>query len=300
MTADCMEPFQQTTDETIKLCVLTGATSGIGKAAALQLCKFNTQLILLSRNISKGSALVNKINSFYGPDKARFIQTDISNFAQVRSAANHIKDQHSGIAILINNAGARFNNFQKNADGIELTFATNHLGHFLLTRMLLNLLEASPEGRIINISSSVHCGYSAEFDKGFSKDDYDRKAAYGLSKLANLLFTYELARRLADTKITVNALHPGMVASSFAKNNGLISWLKHVAYYAMKRQLISPARAAEAITYLALSEEVQGVTGKYFSGKKEIRSSGASYDQSAGSKLWEISLRLCGIDETAH
>ena len=151
MTADCMEPFQQTTDRNIKLCVLTGATSGIGKAAALQLCKFNTQLILLSRNISKGNALVNKINNFYGPEKARFIQTDISNFAQVRSAANNIKEQHSGIDILINNAGARFNNFQENADGIELTFATNHLGHFLLTRMLLNLLEASPEGRIINV-----------------------------------------------------------------------------------------------------------------------------------------------------
>jgi NAD(P)-dependent dehydrogenase (short-subunit alcohol dehydrogenase family) len=293
-----MPPPEQATDG-IKICVLTGATSGIGKAVAMQLSRLNAKLILLSRNTAQGKAIVNKINNRYGTEKAKFIQTDISNFAEVRSAANEIKEQAWQVDILINNAGARFNDFKKNKDEIELTFATNHLGHFLLTLLLLDHMKASPEGRIINVASEAHRGYRADFGYIFNKNDYDRKAAYGRSKLANILFTYELERRLANTKITVNALCPGMVASNFSKNNGLISWAKHVAYCLLKRKLITPAKAADIITYLALSDEVQGVTGKYFSGKKEIRSSDVSYDQSAGRKLWEVSLQLCGMEEIA-
>lgn len=284
----------------IKICVLTGATSGIGKAVAMQLSRLNTKLILLSRNTARGKAIVNKINNRYGTGKAKFVQTDISQFAEVRRAANEIKEQTWQVDILINNAGARFNDFKKNADGIELTFATNHLGHFLLTLLLLDRMKASPEGRIINVASEAHRGYNPHFNYVFSKNDYDRQAAYGRSKLANILFTHELEQRLAGTKITVNALHPGIAASNFAKNNGLISWLKHIAYHAMKRQLISPSQAAGTITYLALSDEMRGVTGKYFSGTKEIRSSAASYGQNASRMLWELSLQLCGIDDTAH
>lgn len=283
-----------------KICVLTGGTSGIGRAAAFELAGRGEQVILVSRNERKGSAVAAKIRRRHGKDAAAFICADMADTAGVQAAAQQIKKQCSRIDILINNAGARFNDFEKNEDGIELTFATNHLGHFLLTFLLLDHMKASPEGRIINVTSDAHCGYSADFNYVKGACAYDRKTAYGRSKLANILFTYELARRLADTKITVNALHPGMAASNFAKNNGLISWLKHIAYYAMKRQLISPARAAEAITYLVLSDEVQGATGKYFSGKNEIRSSAASYDQSAGRKLWEVSLQLCRIDETVR
>ena len=286
-------------DRGAKICVLTGATSGLGRAAAFQLASISEQLILLSRNASKGRKIADKINSSFGLGKALFIQTDLSRLSEVRDAAEQIKKRYQRIDILINNAGARFNDFNKNDDGIELTFATNHLGHFLLTHLLASHLEKSDGARIINVASDVHRGYSADFDYVFSKNGYDRKAAYGRSKLANLLFTYELARRLAGTRTTANALHPGGVATNLGKNNGLISWLKHIGYYAMKRQLISPARAAEAITCLALSDEVQGVTGKYFYNKKQIQSSDASYDQSAGRKLWELSLQLCGIDETA-
>ena len=282
-----------------KICLITGATSGIGKAAAFQLSKSDVQLILLSRNTIKGTSVADKICELHGKDAATFIKADISNFAEIRNAAQHIKKQYPRIDILINNAGARFNDFRKNGDGIELTFATNHLGHFLLTLLLLDHIKASPDGRIINVSSDAHCGYSADFDYVKGAGAYDRKVAYGRSKLANLLFTYELARRLADTTTTVNALHPGMAISNFAKNNGLISWAKHNVSYLLKRQLISPSKAAETIVYLALSDEVKGVRGKYFYNKKEIKSSDASYGHEAWGELWSLSLKHCDIERIA-
>jgi NAD(P)-dependent dehydrogenase (short-subunit alcohol dehydrogenase family) len=275
-----------------KIAVITGATSGIGKAAAFQLCKLDMQLILIGRNELKGRAVADKIRRIHGQAKAVFIQADIANFADVRQAAMQIKKQCPWIDILVNNAGARFNVFMTNADGIELTFATNHLGHYLLTNLLIEPLRASLAGRIINVSSDAHCGYSADFDYVFDEKSYDRKAAYGRSKLANLMFTYELARRLADTKITANALHPGGVATNLGKNNGMISWTKHYIYYLLKRQLISPAKAAETITYLAVSDEVQGVSGKYFYNKQKIQSSNESHDEVAAKKLWDFSERL--------
>ena len=275
-----------------RIAVITGATSGIGKAAAFQLCRVDMQLILIGRNERKGRAVADKICRIHGKDRAVFIQADISNFAEVRLAAMQIKKQYPRIDVLVNNAGARFNDFKTNADGIELTFATNHLGHFLLTNLLLEPLKASPAGRIINVSSDVHREYSADFDHIFNEKAYDRKAAYGRSKLANLMFTYELARRLADTKITANALHPGGVATNLGKNNGMISWAKHYVYYLLKRQLILPAKAAVTITYLALSDEVHGVTGQYFYNKQNIRSSDVSHYEVAAKKLWDYSERL--------
>jgi len=295
-----MQQSEKAASANNKICLITGATSGIGRAAAFALAGRGAQVILVSRNERRGSAVAEKISRLHGKNAAASIRADMSNPVDVRAAAQQIITQYPRIDILINNAGARFNEQKKNAAGIELTFATNHLGHFLLTRLLACHLEKSSGARIITVASDVHRGYSADFEYVTGGGAYDRKAAYGRSKLANILFTYELARRLAGTRTTANALHPGGVATGLGRNNGMISWLKHIAYYAMKRQLISPARAAEAITYLALSDEVQGVTGKYFFGKKEIRSSDASYDQSAGSKLWEISLQLCSINETAH
>jgi NAD(P)-dependent dehydrogenase (short-subunit alcohol dehydrogenase family) len=272
--------------------VITGATSGIGKAAAFQLCRVDMQLILISRNELKGRTVINEIRKIHGKDKATFIQADIANFAEVRQAAIQIKKQYPRIDILINNAGARFNTFKSITDGIELTFATNHLGHFLLTDLLLEPLKASPAGRIITVSSDAHYGYHADFDYIYNEKSYDRKAAYGRSKLANLMFTYELARRLADTKITANALHPGGVATNLGKNNGIMSLARHYVYYILKRQLISPSKAAETITYLALSDEVQGVTGKYIYNKQYIQSSDVSHDKFAAKKLWDYSERL--------
>jgi len=279
-----------------KICVITGATSGVGRAAAFQFSTYNTKLILLSRNKTKGSAIVSAIRERTGEEKADFIQADISNLEDVTGAVRHIKEEYKRIDILINNAGARFNAFLKSAQGIELTFATNHLGHFLLTQRLLDLLALSPDGRIINVSSSAHCGYTANFDYIGEQGVYDRKAAYGRSKLANLLFTYELARRLAGSNILVNAVHPGIVATGFARNNGLVSWAKHCLYHFVRGELIMPVKAAKTIIYLALSDDVKGVTGKYFFDKKQIKSSDVSYDINAAQTLWDLSMKLCGSE----
>ena len=275
--------------------VITGATSGIGRAAARQLCRFDLQLILISRNAAKGRSVTNEICKISGKDNVTFIQADIANFAEIRQVASQLKKRYPRIDILVNNAGARFNDYKTNADGIELTFATNHLGHFLLTLLLLEPLNASPGGRIINVSSDAHYGCPADFGYVINSKTYDRKEAYGRSKLANLLFTYELARKLAHTPITANALHPGGVATNLGKNNGMISWTRHWVFYLMRRQLILPSKAAETITFLAVSDAVKGVSGKYFQNKKTIRSSDVSHDEAAAKTLWNFSERL--VDE---
>ena len=214
---------------------------------------------------------------------------------EVRSVTEKIKTDFDHIDVLINNAGARFDNYLKNDEGLELTFATNHLGHFLLTLSLIEMLKKSGQARIINISSPAHTRGTQELDDIVAPIHYDRRIAYGRSKLANLYFTYELSSRLKNSKITVNAVDPGGVATNFSRNNGLYPWLKHYLSYMLQLKLISPQKAAETIVYLASSQEVSGITGKYFFEKNEISSSPASYNKDAALKLWQLSLKLTGV-----
>jgi len=278
-----------------KKCLITGATSGIGKAAALKLADMGTSLILLSRNQIKGEKICNQIRKTNNNAQVKFYRVDISSMKEVRNVSEKIKNDFDHIDVLINNAGARFDNYFKNDEGIELTFATNHLGHFLLTLSLIEMLKKSTQGRIINISSSAHTIGTEEFDDIAAPQNYDRKVAYGSSKLANLYFTYELNRRLTSTNITVNAVDPGIVATNFSRNNGLYPWAKYYLYYILKRNLISPQKSAETIVYMALSNELSKTTGKYFHEKKEINSSPASYSKEAALKLWQLSLKLTGF-----
>ncbi len=280
-----------------KICLITGATSGIGKAAAFKLADLGTSLILLSRNEEKGEKICNQIRKRINNAQVKFYRVDISSMREVRSAVERIKADFNHIDVIINNAGARFDNYLKNDEGIELTFATNHLGHFLLTLSLIEMLKKSAQGRIINVSSSVHTGVTQELDDIVAPINYNRGVAYGRSKLANLYFTYELSSKLKNSKITVNAVHPGGVATNFSRNNGLLPWVKHYIYYLMKRELISPQKAAETILYLALSPELKEITGKYFFNKKEIKSSSASYDKEAAFRLWQLSLNLTEVDD---
>jgi len=280
-----------------KICLITGATSGIGKAAAFKLADLDSSLILLSRNKEKGEKICNQIRKRTGSAQVKFYQVDLSSLKEVRRAVEKIKTDFNRIDVLINNAGARFDNFLKNDEGIELTFATNHLGHFLLTLSLIEKLKKSAQGRIINVSSSSHTGVTQELDDIVAPVNYDRRVAYGRSKLANLYFTYELRCKLRNSKITVNALHPGAVATNFRRNSGLLPWAKHYIYYILKRELISPKKAAETIIYLASAKEIKKITGKYFLSKKEIKSSPASYDREAALKLWQLSLKLTGVDD---
>ena len=279
-----------------KICLITGATSGIGKAAALKLSDLGASLILLARNEKNGEKICEQIGKINSNAQAKFYKVDISSMKEVRNVSEKIKKDFERIDVLINNAGARFDQYFKNDEGIELTFATNHLGHFLLTHLLFEMLKKSAQGRIINVSSPAHSRGTEDIEDIVVPQNYDRRLAYGRSKLANLYFTYELSSRLKNSKITVNAVDPGGVATNFSRNNGLYAWLKHYLSYILQLKLISPQKAAETIVYLSSSGEVSGITGKYFFEKKEISSSPASYNREAALKLWQLSLKLTGFD----
>ena len=279
-----------------KICLITGATSGIGKAAALKLADLGASLILISRNEKKGEKICDQIRKLNNDAHVKFYKANISSMNEVRNVSERIKTDFDRIDVLINNAGARFDKYFKNDEGIELTFATNHLGHFLLTLSLIEMLKKSTQGRIINISSPAHSRGTEELDDIVAPAHYDRRLAYGRSKLASLYFTYELSCRLKNTNITVNAVDPGGVATNFSRNNGLYAWLKHYLSYILQLKLISPQKATETIVYLASSSEVNNITGKYFFEKKEINSSPASYNKVAALKLWQLSKKLTGVD----
>lgn len=280
-----------------KICLITGATSGIGKAAALELADLGASLILLSRNEKKGEKICDGIRKINNNVQVKFYKVNISSMNEVRNVSERIKTDFDRIDVLINNAGARFDKYFKNDEGMELTFATNHLGHFLLTLSLFEMLKKSAQGRIINVSSPAHSRGTEDLEDLVVPQNYDRRLAYGRSKLANLYFTYELSSRLKNTNITVNAVDPGGVATNFSRNNGLYAWLKHYLSYILQLKLISPRKAAETIVYLASSRDLSVTTGKYLFEKKQISSSPASYSKDAALKLWQLSLKLTGIDD---
>ncbi len=263
---------------------------------ACELARIGHALVLVGRSESRGSRILSQVHKQCPGKQHEFLSADISDLDQARSLADSILKRCPVIDVLINNAGARFDHYGESKQGLEQTFATNHLGHFLLTSRLLDSLLASPSGRIINVSSSAHSGATKPSSWLMTRQDYDRRQAYARSKLANLLFTFELARRLTGTSATVNALHPGAVASGFARNNGIVSWLKHVVSHGMRRELISPRQGADTVVYLATSNEVAGQSGKYFYRRKPIDSSALSHDADLSRDLWNVSLKLCGME----
>lgn len=288
--------FAKICDLYMKTCLITGATSGIGKATAFALAEAGCSLILTGRNTKKGTKIIKSLTSKFKSQKFEFISADLSSLKEVNQLAQTIKSKYSTIDILINNAGARFNDFHKSEDGVELTFAINHLGHFLLTLSVLDLIKKSPSGRILNISSSAHSSSKTDFTEINTPNNYDRKKAYSDSKLANLLFTYELAVRLRNSGITVNAVNPGGVLTNLGKNNGYFAWFKHIIYHLLKRELQFPSNAAKNILYLSDSDQAPVITGKYFYKRKEIKSSQHSYNKDISVRLWDLSSQLCGLN----
>ena len=281
-----------------KTCIITGATSGIGRATANELGVRGAALVLLGRNERAGAAVVAHIQRRTSAPRVEFIPTDLAHQASVRESAQAILSQHAQIDVLINNAGARNDTFQRSADGAELTFAANHLGHFLLTALLLERLLQAPAARIITVSSQTHA--SANLDHGWETGEpgYDRKQAYARSKLANLMFAYALAHRLDDARAISIAVDPGVVASGFARNNGLVSWLKHLIAHGLRRELSSPAAAAKHIARLALDPEVAAGNGRYYRHGVAISSSAPSLDPALARDLWRLSVERTGLDET--
>ena len=276
-----------------KVCLVTGANSGIGKATALGLAKLDATVVMVSRDKDKGEAALLEIRTLSGNKNIDSMVADLSSQDSVREFAHDFKARYKNLHVLINNAGIFLPKRVSTVDGLEATLATNHLGHFLLTNLLLDVLKASAPSRIINITSSAHRGTEMNFEDLQGEKKYSGYHAYSQSKLANVLFTYELARQLEGTRVAVNCLHPGVVRTGFGKDQtGLMSVLVRIGSPFM----MSPEKSAKAVIYLATSPELEGVSGKHFSRGKEERSSTESYDAASAERLWKISAELTKLD----
>ncbi len=286
-----------------KVCLITGATSGIGKAAAMQLAQLGATVVLGARDPGKAAEAAAQIRQYTGNDNIDYLLADLSSQQEVRRLADEFKTNHHRLDVLVNNAGSLMLTRQESVDRIEMTFALNHLNYFLLTNLLLDRLQASAPSRVVNVSSDAHRGARINFSnpqfrphsggdapQGAHGGSYGGYRAYGQSKLANLLFTYELARRLEGTGVTANGIHPGLVASGFlATNNGMRGRVFNFLFRLVAR---STSKGARTVTYLANSPEVAGVTGKYFIDEEMVLSSQTSYDTEAAKQLWELSEEL--------
>ena len=268
-----------------KLCLITGATDGIGKETAKCLAEFNARLILVGRDQSKGESVRNELVVQTGNDQIDIMTADLSNMNAIQNLSAEIHKKHNKLNVLINNVGAFFSKREITDEGFEKTFALNHLGYFLLTKLLLDLIKKSTDARIVNVSSRAHAGSTINFDDPQGEKDFSGWSAYKQSKLMNIMFTYKLAELLQNTQITVNTLHPGFVRTRFGDNNdGMVGiGLK----LAKKIGAISIKKGAATSVFLASSPTVKGVTGKYFVKCKPEKSSAASYNKSNIDRLWK-------------
>ena len=279
-----------------KTCLITGGSGGIGYVTARELARMGARVLIVGRNVAKTEEAASLIIDETGNREVGWLLADLSSQVEVRRLAEQVKEQLPKLDVLLNNAGAIFLSNSTTVDGIEMTFALNHLGYFLLTTLLLDLLKKSAPARIINVSSSSHFSPSELDLETLPKPGSDRGyRAYGRSKLCNILFTYELARQLYGYDITVNALHPGLVRTNIARNNGILG---RVANFFIRVRGVDAAKGAETLTFLASSPEVEGVTGKFFVDCRAVPSSSLSYDTVLASGLWEMSERLTGQPAT--
>jgi len=273
-----------------KICVVTGATSGIGMETAKTLALKGAIVIIVGRDEKKCIATVKKLKKLSGNSLVEYICTDLSDLKQVRVLAEKLKQNHDYIDVLVNNAGAYYITRQQSVDGFEMNLALNYLSPFLLTSLLLEMLKKSEQGRIINVSSGAHIDGIIHFDDLQLKKQFNGYRAYAHSKLAIILFTNALARKLKETKITVNALHPGLVATNFGKNNGLLRY--YVRKFTKGRNDISAEEGAETNIFLSTSPDVANITGGYFINNKQVKSSDKTYDLELAKQLWEVSENL--------
>ena len=275
-----------------RVCVITGCTSGIGKATAIGLAKMGSTVVMVCRDQMKGQIALDEVRTKGGSGDVHLLLADLSSQTSVRKLADNFQGSFDRLHVLVNNAGVYRMAYSVTADEIETTFAVNHLAYFLLTNLLLEKLRKSAPSRIVNVSSAAHEGGSLPV-KPLEKGHYSGSTAYDQSKLANVLFTYELARRLKNTGVTVNCLHPGVVRTNLLKSGSpLLGSLFGLA----GPFLLKPEEGARTSIYLASSPEVEDVTGKYFVKNVPVRSSRESYDERAATELWELSTKLTDLD----
>jgi len=272
-----------------RIVLVTGATGGIGLATAHGIARHGATVVIVGRDLARTRAAVEQIKTESGNPRVDYLVADLSVLSEIRRVAAEFQERYSQLHVLVNNVGAIFINGQVSPEGVEMTLALNHLGPYLLTRSLYNLLKASTPSRIVNVSSLAHLG--ARIDT--SNLQFSGWKGYKRSKLANILFTYELARRSEGTGITVNALSPGLVRSKFGLNNpGPFRFAKPL----IDCFAVSNAKGAETSIYLSCSPDVEGVTGKYFTRCKPRRSSQASYDRTAAAQLWDVTAKMTGLE----
>ena len=276
-----------------KTVVITGGNAGIGKETAVGLASRGARVIFTSRNASRGAAALAEIRERSGSAEVEVVELDLASLANVRACTDELGRRCPKIDVLINNAGLILGERAESEDGIEMTLAVNHFGPMALTLRLIDRLAASEAGRIINVSSDAHRMVRAfDFDDLHSRRRYRSMKAYSQSKLANILFTRELAPRVDGRGITVNALHPGFVRSSFARDGDLGGFFGAVFAFSARIGAISPEAGARTSIYLASSADVASTTGEYFARCRSRRPNGAARDSAAARKLWELSEEL--------
>lgn len=282
-----------------KQVVITGATSGIGLAAADALAARGANLAIVARSPQRAEQVRERLASTAdGTASIEILQADLSSQAAVRALASEICDRYPRVDLLVNNAGAMFATKQLTEDGLEMTWALNHLAPFLLTNLLWDRLTQSAPARVITTASDAHKGSTIPLDDPNAEHAYRSRgfARYGETKLANILFTVELARRLQGTGVTANCFHPGLVATGFNRNNGLLNSLAMMIVRPFSR---GPQKGAETLVWLADSPELTEQTGGYFVDKRRVTPSHAAQDADSARRLWELSERQTGIDATS-
>ena len=286
-----------------KTVVITGANDGIGYETAHQLARKGARIIIVCRNEQKASAAVERIKSETDNLEIEFVLADLLSRHSIQDAAGKIRQRTDRVDVLINNAGATFTNFELTEDGLEKTIAINHFAYFLLTGLLLDLIKKSDYARIVNVASDSHYRGSINFESFKKNEGYFIMKAYGQSKLANVLFTFELAERLKETHITVNCLHPGTIKTNIGSKPAM-NWF-HSFVWSLSAAIIgnNAKQGAKTSVYLAASDEIRGVTGKYFVSNdklnrptktKSVKTAPKTFDLELRKRLWEVSEQYSG------
>ncbi len=273
--------------------IVTGANAGIGKATVTELAKTGATVVMLCRSQARGEEALNEVRAISASSSIQLMICDLGSQQSIEDFCTEFKKRYQRLDVLVNNAGVFPPDRQQTVDGYELQFGINHLGHFLLTNRLLELLIASGPARIINLTSGIHKAGKINFEDVNLKKNYKSWRAYAQSKLANILFTYELAERLKGTGVAVNCVHPGAVATGMGINNDSV--FGNLFGQILKTFQKTPEQGAETAVYVATSHDVEGVTAKYFYRKRPIQSSKGSYNKADAIRLWDLSEKMTGL-----
>lgn len=272
-----------------KICMITGANSGIGKATALSIAEMGAVVIMICRDKNRGESAQKEIINETGNKSVDLLICDLTSQESIYKLVENFKKKYQKLHVLINNAGVVKTNRTLTIDGFETTFAVNYLAPFLLTNLLLDILKKNVPSRIVNVSSGIHKNGNINFDDLQAENKYRSYKAYGQSKLALILFTYELSKKIKGTGVTVNALHPGFTRTNIGRDYS-------VFIRAFTKLSKNPKKGAETSIYLATSPEVEGITGKYFIKKQQTMSSKDSYNKELAKELWKVSLELTKLN----